>query len=52
MLGTVLLVVLLLVLFGALPTWPHSLAWGCYPSGAGQTLNPEARPKPANQTHS
>ena len=28
MLGTVLLVVLILLLLGALPTWPHSRSWG------------------------
>jgi hypothetical protein len=33
MLGTVLLVVLILMLLGALPTWPHSRTWGYYPSG-------------------
>ena len=33
MLPTVLLVVLLLLLIGALPTWPHSQTWGYYPSG-------------------
>jgi hypothetical protein len=33
MLGTVLLIVLLLLLIGALPTWPHSKSWGYYPSG-------------------
>ena len=33
-LGTVLLIVLILVLVGALPTWPHSREWGYYPSGA------------------
>jgi len=33
MLGTVLLIVLLLLLFGALPSWPHSRSWGYYPSG-------------------
>lgn len=32
-LGTVLLVVLILILVGALPTWPHSKSWGYYPSG-------------------
>ena len=31
--GTVLLIVLILVLVGALPTWPHSKSWGYYPSG-------------------
>lgn len=33
MLGTVLIVVLILLLVGALPTWPHSRNWGYYPSG-------------------
>jgi hypothetical protein len=33
MLGTILLVVLILMLLGALPTWPHSRNWGYYPSG-------------------
>jgi len=32
MLTTVLLVVLILLLIGALPTWPHSSGWGYYPS--------------------
>lgn len=31
--GTILLIVLILVLVGALPTWPHSKNWGYYPSG-------------------
>ena len=31
--GTVLLVILILVLIGVLPVWPHSTAWGYYPSG-------------------
>lgn len=31
--GTVLLIVLILMLLGALPTWPHSKSWGYYPSG-------------------
>ena len=31
--GTILLIVLILVLVGALPTWPHSRSWGYYPSG-------------------
>jgi hypothetical protein len=30
--GTVLLVLLILFLVGALPTWPHSKNWGYYPS--------------------
>ena len=33
MLGTVLLVVLVLLLLGALPTWPHSRSWGYAPTG-------------------
>jgi hypothetical protein len=33
MLGTVLLVILILLLLGALPTWPHSRSWGYYPTG-------------------
>ena len=31
--GTILLIVLILGLLGALPTWPHSRGWGYYPSG-------------------
>jgi uncharacterized protein DUF3309 len=30
---TILLVILILMLVGALPTWPHSREWGYYPSG-------------------
>jgi hypothetical protein len=30
---TILLVVLILLLLGALPTWPYSQSWGYYPSG-------------------
>ena len=30
---TILLVVLILLLLGALPTWPYSRGWGYYPSG-------------------
>ena len=33
MLGTVLLIILILMLLGALPTWPHSQNWGSAPSG-------------------
>jgi Protein of unknown function (DUF3309) len=33
MLGTILLVLLILMLLGALPTWPHSRSWGYFPSG-------------------
>jgi hypothetical protein len=33
MIGPILLIVLLLLLIGALPTWPHSRNWGYYPTG-------------------
>ena len=33
MLGTILVIVLILLLVGALPTWPHSSNWGYYPGG-------------------
>jgi len=33
-LGTILLVVLILLLIGAIPAWPHSRSWGVFPSGA------------------
>ena len=33
MLGTILLILLIFMLVGALPTWPHSRNWGYYPSG-------------------
>jgi len=33
MIGTILIVVLLLALIGALPRWPHSRSWGYYPTG-------------------
>jgi Protein of unknown function (DUF3309) len=33
MLGTILLIILILLLLGALPNWPHSRSWGYYPSG-------------------
>jgi len=32
-LGTILIIVLILILIGALPTWGHSRAWGYGPSG-------------------
>ena len=32
-LGTILLIIVVLLLIGALPTWPHSSGWGYYPSG-------------------
>lgn len=31
--GTIILIVLVLLLIGALPTWPHSRGWGYAPSG-------------------
>lgn len=33
-LGTVLLIILVLILLGVIPTWPHSSKWGYGPSGA------------------
>jgi hypothetical protein len=33
MIGTILIVILILALVGALPTWPHSRNWGYYPTG-------------------
>ncbi|MEQ6342442.1 MAG: DUF3309 domain-containing protein [Gammaproteobacteria bacterium] len=33
MLGAVLLIILILMLIGAIPTWPHSKGWGYAPSG-------------------
>ena len=32
-LGTILLIILVLMLIGAIPTWPHSRSWGYGPSG-------------------
>lgn len=32
--GTIILIILVLALIGALPTWPHSRNWGYFPSGA------------------
>ena len=32
-LGTILLIVLILMLIGVIPTWPHSRSWGYWPSG-------------------
>ena len=37
--GTILLIILVLLVIGALPTWPHSAGWGYYPSsGLGVVL--------------
>jgi len=33
MLGTILIVIVILMLVGAMPRWPHSKDWGYYPSG-------------------
>jgi hypothetical protein len=39
MLGTILIVILILLLLGALPSWPYSRGWGYYPSsGLGLVL--------------
>jgi hypothetical protein len=32
-LGTIILIILVLLLIGALPTWPYSAGWGAYPAG-------------------
>lgn len=32
-LGTILLIILVIILIAALPTWPYSSGWGYYPSG-------------------
>jgi hypothetical protein len=32
-LGTILLIILILILIGALPAWPYSSGWGYYPAG-------------------
>ncbi len=34
----ILLIVLIIVLLGALPTWPYSAGWGYYPSGGAGLL--------------
>lgn len=31
--GTILIILLILLLIGAVPSWPHSRGWGYYPSG-------------------
>ena len=33
MLGTILLIILILLVVGAFPSWPYSRGWGYYPSG-------------------
>lgn len=38
MLGTILIVILILLLIGGIPVWPHSAAWGYGPSGILGTI--------------
>ena len=38
MLGTILVIILILFLIGALPTWPHSRSWGYAPTGIVGTI--------------
>ena len=38
MLGTILLIILIVILIGALPTWPYSSGWGYYPAGGLGTI--------------
>jgi len=38
MLGTILIIVLILLLLGALPLWPYSAGWGYYPGGGLGTI--------------
>jgi hypothetical protein len=38
MLGTIVIVILILFLIGALPTWPHSRSWGYAPTGILGTI--------------
>ena len=37
-LGTILLIILILLLVGAFPSWPHSASWGYFPSGALEAI--------------
>ena len=36
--GTILLIILILILLGVIPTWPHSSGWGYYPAGGIGTI--------------
>lgn len=38
MLGTILVIVLILLVLGAVPAWPYSSGWGYYPSGILGTI--------------
>jgi hypothetical protein len=37
-LGTILLILLILILIGVIPTWPYSSGWGYYPAGGVGTI--------------
>jgi hypothetical protein len=37
-LGTVLLIILVLILIGVIPSWPYSSGWGYYPAGGVGTI--------------
>jgi hypothetical protein len=37
-LGTILLIILILLVIGAIPSWPHSSGWGYYPAGGLGTI--------------
>jgi hypothetical protein len=38
MLGTILIIILILMILGSVPSWPHSRDWGYYPSGGLGTI--------------
>ncbi len=38
MIRTLLLIILIILIIGALPTWPYSAGWGYYPSGGAGVL--------------
>jgi hypothetical protein len=44
-LGTILLIILVLVLLGAIPTWPHSRGWDPVTSGAHLITSTKAKPE-------
>ena len=50
-LGTILLIILILILIGALPTWPHSRSWGYFPSGAVGNLSTKQAPPSDRSVH-
>ena len=51
MLGTILLVLLILILLGALPTWPYSSGWGYYPSGGAGLIVADRHCSPRQRTN-